>query len=153
MPGYDIPKGHSVIAGRGREIAQKALAAADAAGVDQYNVRTVPDGYLVPDAVAAAYNEAAGIEATETPEATPAAEVAAEAAPTGDESTAENKVGDEGNPVVPETEVTAAEEVDYPKGNDSKDTWLTFAEKRPGFTEADRELSYADIKAKFGPQK
>lgn len=152
-----IPEGYGVIAGRGRENAVKALAAADAAGVDQTLVRTTPDGYLAPIAVIEAFDAANAESTPETVEKkSGASEVKTEAELAAEQEAANAAApatsdGTEQQSGVEETQ--AEEEVVYPKGNDSTETWLEFAATRPGFTEADRELSYADIKAKFGPQK
>jgi hypothetical protein len=56
----NIPEGHGIIAGRGYENAVAALAAAEAAGVSPSEVLAVDEGYLVPDAVLAAFHEAKG---------------------------------------------------------------------------------------------
>lgn len=53
----DIPEGYGIIAGRGRDTAIKALAAAKVAGVDSRLVKTVDEGYLVPIAVLDAFDE------------------------------------------------------------------------------------------------
>lgn len=54
----DIPEGYGLIPGRGTENARKALAAAEAAGVDPTLVRTVDDGYLAPLKVLDAFEAA-----------------------------------------------------------------------------------------------
>lgn len=51
----DIPKGYGLISGHSQENAQAALAAAEEAGVDVTEVRTVSDGYIVPEKVLKAY--------------------------------------------------------------------------------------------------
>lgn len=51
----DIPDGYGLIPGRGRENAQAALAAAEKAKVDPALVRTVADGFLVPEKVLKEY--------------------------------------------------------------------------------------------------
>ena len=75
----NIPEGYGIIAGRGRENAQKALAAAEAAGVDALLVRTVAEGYLVPDAVLKEFHKAAKAEAE--PKKAPAKKAPAKPAP------------------------------------------------------------------------
>lgn len=73
----NIPDGFGIIAGRGRENAQKALAAAEAAGVDVSEVRTVAEGYLVPDAVIKKFHASAkSAEKSEEPKKAPAAKKA-----------------------------------------------------------------------------
>jgi hypothetical protein len=57
---YDLPDGHSFVPGRGREQAISLLKAADNAGVDQYEVRRISDGYVVPNAVADEYAKITG---------------------------------------------------------------------------------------------
>lgn len=54
----NIPEGYGIIAGRGRENAQAAIAAAIAAGLTPDVVRTVSEGYLVPDAVLVQFHAA-----------------------------------------------------------------------------------------------
>jgi hypothetical protein len=54
----NIPEGFGIIAGRSRVNAQAALDAADTAGVARSQVKAVPEGYLVPDAVLDAWHEA-----------------------------------------------------------------------------------------------
>lgn len=67
----NIPDGHTFVSGRGREKAIALLEAADKAGVDQNLVRTTTDGFVVPDKVAEAYEEAqAGSKKQSTKEAT-----------------------------------------------------------------------------------
>ena len=73
----DIPEGYGIIAGRSKENAQKALAAADAAKVDQLLVRTVAEGYLVPEAVLVAFEKANKPEPKKAPAKKPAAKAAA----------------------------------------------------------------------------
>jgi len=51
-----IPEGYGIIAGRSRRNAQAALDAAAKAGVDPGVVVSVPEGYLVPDAVLDAFH-------------------------------------------------------------------------------------------------
>jgi hypothetical protein len=51
-----IPDGYGIIAGRSRRTAQAALDAAARAGVDPQEVRSVPEGYVVPLAVIEAYH-------------------------------------------------------------------------------------------------
>jgi hypothetical protein len=75
-----IPEGYGVIAGRSSKNARAALAAATAAGVDPTEVVAVKDGYLVPDAVLAAFHEAIDGTADD-----------AEATPTSDWKNAEIK--------------------------------------------------------------
>jgi hypothetical protein len=58
----NIPEGFGIIAGRSRVNAQAALDAADTAGVARSQVKAVPEGYLVPDAVLDAWHEAAVAE-------------------------------------------------------------------------------------------
>jgi hypothetical protein len=71
----DIPEGFGIIAGRGTANARAALAAAEAAGLDPGVVKAVGGGYLVPDAVLAAFHEAAGAEpASAEPDETPTSE-------------------------------------------------------------------------------
>ena len=53
-----IPEGYGVIAGRSSKNARAALDAAAKAGVDVAEVKAVPSGYLVPDAVLDAFHEA-----------------------------------------------------------------------------------------------
>lgn len=67
----NIPAGYGVIAGRGRENAQKALAAAVAAGVDPIEVRTVNEGYLVPEKVLVEFEKGSEPKAEEKPKAAP----------------------------------------------------------------------------------
>lgn len=66
-----IPDGYGIIAGRGKENAQAALAAALAAKVDPTRVLTVREGYLVPDAVIAAFHAAKDAENVESSDAKP----------------------------------------------------------------------------------
>ncbi len=54
----NIPEGFGIIAGRGKENAQKAIAAAIAAKVDPVVVRTVAEGYLVPEKVLVEFEKA-----------------------------------------------------------------------------------------------
>jgi cell division septation protein DedD len=54
----NIPEGFGIIAGRGKENAQKAIAAAIAANVDPVVVRTVAEGYLVPEKVLVEFEKA-----------------------------------------------------------------------------------------------
>lgn len=61
----------SIIPGRSRENARKVLAAAEAAGVDPIEVRTVEKGYSVPDKVAEKYLE---LQRGDEPAQEPAAE-------------------------------------------------------------------------------
>lgn len=53
-----VPEGYGIIAGRSREIAQAAIAAAVAAGFDSSIVRTQREGYLVPVKVLDEYQRA-----------------------------------------------------------------------------------------------
>jgi hypothetical protein len=76
----DIPEGYGIIAGRSRKNAQAALDAAKAAGVEATEVKAVVGGYLVPDAVLAAFHEAIDGTADD-----------AEATPTSDWKNAEIK--------------------------------------------------------------
>jgi hypothetical protein len=62
-----IPEGFGIIAGRSRKNAQSALDAAAQAGVDTAQVRAVPEGYLVPDAVLDAWHEANATVPDDTP--------------------------------------------------------------------------------------
>jgi len=66
----NIPEGYGIIAGRSTKNAQAALAAAATAGVDPLEVTAVTGGYLVPDAVLAAFHEAID-GAADDAEATP----------------------------------------------------------------------------------
>lgn len=50
-----IPEGYGFIAGRGRETAQAALAAAEKAELEPSAVRTVQGGFVVPAAVLEVY--------------------------------------------------------------------------------------------------
>lgn len=59
----NIPEGFGIIAGRGKENAQKAIAAAIAAKVDPVVVRTVAEGYLVPEKVLVEFEKANNAEA------------------------------------------------------------------------------------------
>ena len=54
----NIPEGFGIIAGRGKQNAQKAIAAAIAAKVDPVAVRTVAEGYLVPEKVLVEFEKA-----------------------------------------------------------------------------------------------
>jgi hypothetical protein len=58
----DIPEGYGIIAGRSSKLAQAALDAADAAGVERRLVKAVPEGYLVPDAVLKEWAEAHDVD-------------------------------------------------------------------------------------------
>jgi hypothetical protein len=58
----NIPDGYGIIAGRSRKNAQAALDAAKRAGVDASEVKAVPSGYQVPDAVLDAFHGAADTE-------------------------------------------------------------------------------------------
>lgn len=93
----DIPKGFGIIAGRGRENALKALAAAEAAGLEPTVVQTVAEGYLVPDAVIKKFHAAAKAEEAEpkAPAKKAAAKKPAEAPTqeTGPEAEAETEEG------------------------------------------------------------
>lgn len=88
----DINEGHGIIAGRSRDNAQKAIAAAIAAGLDPTVVRTVAEGYIVPEAALAEFEKAAKAEAapkkasTKKPAAKPAPK---KAAPEGADATEE----------------------------------------------------------------
>jgi hypothetical protein len=64
MPATNIPDGYGLIPGRGRENARKVLAAAEAAGVESWLVRTVDDGYIAPLAVLDKYEAASKPEPT-----------------------------------------------------------------------------------------
>lgn len=64
-----LPEGYGMIAGRGRDHALGALAAAEKAGLPAAAVTTTEDGYLVPLAVLDIYE--AGLKAS-TPKAAPA---------------------------------------------------------------------------------
>lgn len=83
----DIPKGYGIIAGRSKENAQAALAAADAAKVDQLLVRTVKEGYLVPEAVLQAFEKASA----PAPKKAPAKKSAAKPAAKSDDAPAESE--------------------------------------------------------------
>lgn len=61
----EIPEGHGLIPGRGTDNAKAAIAAAEAAGVDVGEVRTVEDGYLVPEKVLKQYE--AGLKKASEP--------------------------------------------------------------------------------------
>jgi hypothetical protein len=66
------PEGYGIIPGRGRDNARAALAAAEAAGYPADVVRTVADGYLVPNAVLDKFEEGSFDQAESTePESTP----------------------------------------------------------------------------------
>lgn len=84
----DIPEGYGIIAGRSKDNAQKALAAADAAKVDQLLVRTVAEGYLVPEAVLVAFEKA---NKPEPVKKAPAKKPAAKAAAKTDDAVAESE--------------------------------------------------------------
>lgn len=61
-------------------------------------------------------------------------------------------VGENSAPISADQENASQEAaVEYPAGNASRDVWFAFASTRPGFNEeADSELSYSDLKAKYG---
>lgn len=59
----NLDKGYGIIAGRSRENAQKAIAAAIAAGLDPVVVRTVAEGYLVPESALREFEKANKAEA------------------------------------------------------------------------------------------
>jgi hypothetical protein len=134
------PEGYSVIPGRSVEQAKKALQAADEAGVSQYEVKTRPDGYLVPDAVADKYHELFDEENA----------AAAEASST--EETAEPEPVPEAGPEEA-TEEPAEEAPSAPPGNASQDAWAEYAKTQPGYVDADADLSRDELRAKYGPQK
>lgn len=67
-----VPDGFGIIAGRGRENAQAAIAAAVAAGFEPEIVRTQKEGYLVPLKVLDKYEELQG-KTKEAPEEAPKA--------------------------------------------------------------------------------
>lgn len=54
--------GETLVQGKDRETARRLLDAADAAGVDQQEVRTVTGGFIVPNAVYDAMQEALAAE-------------------------------------------------------------------------------------------
>ena len=66
----NIPEGYGIIAGRSRSNAQAALDAAAQAKVDPTEVKAVPEGYLVPQAVLDAFHGEAA-EAKPDGDATP----------------------------------------------------------------------------------
>jgi hypothetical protein len=103
----DIPEGYGVIAGRSQENAQKALAAADAAGVDQSLILTVDEGYLAPLAVLDAYD--ANAETVQNLDE--------------DEPEESPEEGDEGPA--------------YPAGNASKAVWSKWAAETQGYDPAE----------------
>jgi hypothetical protein len=140
------PEGFSVIPGRGKEQAQKALQAADEAGVSQYEVKTRPDGYLVPDAVADKYHELFDEENAAAAAESNAEESAEPAPESGQETQAIDVV--EGEAAEP-----AEEEVKPPAGNASQDAWAEYAATQPGYEAADADLSRDELRAKYGPQK
>lgn len=59
-----IPAGYGIIPGRGRDKAQAALAAAEAAGFSASVVRTHREGYLVPNEVLDQYEADNGADRT-----------------------------------------------------------------------------------------
>lgn len=67
----NIPQGYGIIAGRGKENAQRALAAAIAAKLDTSVVRTVTEGYLVPEAALKEFEKARKAEAEPTDKPAP----------------------------------------------------------------------------------
>lgn len=161
--GSTIPEGYGFIAGRGREKALAALAAADEAGIDQTLVRTTEGGYIVPLAVQEKYEETLAASQSPGPEPTPpdpAVPVTPEnipnpvgdaPAPTGepnepvdatdagtDETATENQPASD-EPASEQTDSTdelegeQEAEVEYPAGNASTAAWLTFAQSRPNY--------------------
>lgn len=87
----DIPEGYGIIAGRGKEQATAALAAAEAAKLDPTVVRTVREGYLVPEAVLKEFEKAAKAAEKPAVKKAPAKKPAAKAAVKTDEAAAESE--------------------------------------------------------------
>lgn len=101
-----VPDGYGIIAGRGRENAQAAIAAAVAAGFEPEIVRTQKEGYLVPLKVLDKYEELQSAP-EETPKAKPltAAQKKAAAKKAAKEAeAAEAVVEGEQEPAAPEVE-------------------------------------------------
>lgn len=61
-PSAEPVVGETYVMGKDRETARRLLDAADAAGVDQQEVRTVTGGFVVPNAVYDAMQEALAAE-------------------------------------------------------------------------------------------
>lgn len=133
-----IPEGYAIIPPRGRENAIKVLKAADDAGVDQLLVRTHADGFLVPLAVEEKYHELYDVEGEP-----PVEQPADQGNLPKEEAPAPEKSADE----------STSEEVEVPKGNASREDWLAYAEKQPGYNaETDAELGRDELREKFAPK-
>lgn len=131
-----LPEGYVFIAGRSRHKALLLLDIAEAAELPADTVRTVNGGYEVPAQMLDEYDKRIQDqdEAIEAPEPEPWTEdTIAESEDTGYE------------PATPDSS-----RVKQPRRNAKKDAWLAYAELRPGFDEADRELSRDEIAAKYG---
>jgi hypothetical protein len=115
----NIPKGEALIPGRSRDNARAALDAAKAAGLEPYVVKTVQEGYLVPEAVVEHYKAPEGSAEPEVAEADPDAPNGGEA---GEAIDGEN--AGETQPTDPqETE----SELKAPAKSASKGDWVDYA--------------------------
>lgn len=166
------PEGYSIIPERDRQRAIDVLAAADRAGVDQYEVKKLAEGYLVPTAVAEEFDAASkaakkarkAAKAAETVEvvgepvteneagSTPAAVV--EGLTAGEDGLQTLPVADVVEPVEPVVVEPVAEPVvvEAPRKSGSKADWAAYAAEHKGY-DASEDLSRDQLVERYGEKE
>ena len=156
----EIPEGFALVPSRGRDTAIALLKAADDAGVDQTTVRTVFEGFLVPEAVIDHYT-GDELEDGEVQRHGDEPEVG----PTGDEkfdadAEAAGITDGQGDAPSPGTEARAVQEagqqeaapepVKAPAKSASKGAWVDFAVSQGAEREEAESATQADLIERYG---
>lgn len=151
-----IPAGMAFLAGRSRENARAALAAAEAAGFEPSSVRTQQGGYLLPEK-ALEFLELEGDDSVEVvTDDSDGEEADGETTETGEaatETTSETETTTEVVTEVPEVvEVPEIVEVPQPPKSGSgsgEEAWIAWAKDAKGYDPAEG-LSRNEIIARYG---